>query len=140
MILEAGRKALVVDDQPVGQKGLAMLLNGLGMKVVLAKDGKEAIEQFDSEVDLIFMDFYMPNVNGDEATKAIREKAAAFYNPKPKTNLPLLSFATGFLITGVKLPVKKALSSQSSSFLHRLASMGIYFFRRLTACARKSFG
>lgn len=74
MILDVRRKALVVDDQRLGQKMLAMLLSDMGMEVTIANDGKEAVDQFDGTQDFIFMDFYMPQVNGDQATKAIRKK------------------------------------------------------------------
>ncbi len=41
--------------------------------MVIANDGKEAVEQTQARsFDLIFMDIQTPNVNGYEATKAIR--------------------------------------------------------------------
>ena len=75
-----GMKALVVDDQFISQKALAMILNSMSIQVVTANDGSEAVEQFDNAVNVIFMDFYMPRMNGDEASRKIREKEKNFNN------------------------------------------------------------
>lgn len=75
-------RILVVDDTPVALKGLKFILSGLGHKVVTAKCGEEAIELFDASIDVIFMDFYMPNINGDVATKTIRKKELAIRKNK----------------------------------------------------------
>ena len=52
-------------------------LEELGMVVTRVSDGKEAVERFcesDADTfDIIFMDIMMPEMNGYEATRAIRE-------------------------------------------------------------------
>jgi CheY-like chemotaxis protein len=71
-----GLLILVVDDNPVNQKVLAMQLKKLGYETQLANNGKEAVDFFLSSgpFALIFMDVEMPVMNGYEATREIREK------------------------------------------------------------------
>ena len=52
------------------------MLNSLGVEVVTASDGHDAILKFErsakNEFDMIFMDIQMPIMNGYEATQLIR--------------------------------------------------------------------
>ncbi|MBN2619319.1 MAG: response regulator [Spirochaetales bacterium] len=68
------KKILVVEDHLVNQKLFRTILMKLGYDVIVASDGKEAVEVVDTEkVDLIFMDCQMPIMNGYDATLKIRE-------------------------------------------------------------------
>ena len=69
-----GRKVLLVEDNEDNQLLAEHLLKTMGFIVDIANDGQEAIEHFkeDSSIDLILMDMLMPNVDGIEATAAIR--------------------------------------------------------------------
>jgi len=69
-----GIKALVVDDAQVVQAALQLILSELDCEVTVAGSGQQAIDLFDFSFDVIFMDFVMPGMNGDEAVKAIRQK------------------------------------------------------------------
>ena len=52
------------------------LLTKLGLHVMIVEDGNEAVEKVMSEdFDMIFMDMMMPNMNGYEATEALRKKS-----------------------------------------------------------------
>lgn len=67
---------LVAEDNPVNQQVIAAMLGQHGLIVDFAKDGKEAIEQYQSlhnNLDLVFMDCEMPEVDGFEATLCIRQ-------------------------------------------------------------------
>lgn len=71
----AGR-VLVVEDCPTNQLLISLLLERLGLEVTLAGDGKEAVDIALSQAfDLIFMDMQMPNMNGYDATKALRKNS-----------------------------------------------------------------
>ena len=59
---------MVVDDSTALRKTMALSLENQGYKVVQAKDGRDAVDQFHkvSELDLIVCDIEMPNMNGFE--------------------------------------------------------------------------
>ncbi len=66
---------LVVEDDPKSQKLVQTLLERKGLAVTLASDGEQAINLASSQsFDLILMDIQMPNINGYEATAAIRRQ------------------------------------------------------------------
>jgi signal transduction histidine kinase/CheY-like chemotaxis protein len=67
-------EALVVDDNSVNRKVLGMILHKYGLKCSYAKDGIEAVAQYkDKDYDIVFMDCMMPNMDGYDATKTIRQ-------------------------------------------------------------------
>ena len=66
---------LVVDDNPVNRKLAARLVEKRGFQVTTACNGKQAIQLTGETVfDLVFMDVQMPEMDGFEATQAIRER------------------------------------------------------------------
>ena len=68
-------KILVAEDHEINQIFVKKLLRTLGVKSFdLAKDGKDVVQMFkDGRYDLIVMDCHMPDMNGYEATRAIRD-------------------------------------------------------------------
>ena len=65
---------LVVEDNPINQKLIKLTLEQLGIKVVLANNGLEALNKYSinpENYDLIFMDIQMPIMDGVEATHEI---------------------------------------------------------------------
>jgi CheY-like chemotaxis protein/HPt (histidine-containing phosphotransfer) domain-containing protein/anti-sigma regulatory factor (Ser/Thr protein kinase) len=66
---------LVAEDARTNQVLIKSLLKRLGLKVTIVEDGIQAEQKaLSNQFDLIFMDIEMPNMNGYEATKAIRKK------------------------------------------------------------------
>lgn len=58
-------KVLIVDDEPLMLRFMADVLKRQGKEVILAKDGKEAIQMLNEEmVDLVITDMKMPQKNG----------------------------------------------------------------------------
>jgi CheY-like chemotaxis protein len=67
-------KALVVDEMKENREVLKKLLEDVGIKVIEAENGKVAIEKFDEErPDVIFMDIWMPVMNGVEAIRRLKQ-------------------------------------------------------------------
>jgi PAS domain S-box-containing protein len=66
---------LVVEDNTMNYTLLKAYLDRTGVKLSWAKDGRESLEMLaeHSGVDLVLMDLHMPNMDGFEATKAIRK-------------------------------------------------------------------
>lgn len=72
----AGR-VLVVEDHPVNQQVIAFQLEEMGLDYDLADDGQAALERLaDTRYDLVLMDWQMPGMDGDEATRRIRQNPA----------------------------------------------------------------
>ncbi|MFZ4125024.1 MAG: response regulator transcription factor [Rickettsiales bacterium] len=65
---------LVVDDEPNIQKMLAILLEAENFKIVASTCGKQAIRMCASvKPDLILLDLELPDMNGKDVVKALRE-------------------------------------------------------------------
>ncbi|MGA1791532.1 MAG: chemotaxis-specific protein-glutamate methyltransferase CheB [bacterium] len=70
------KKALIVDDSLTAREYLKYILHASGdfQVVGMAEDGEEAIEKVKlTHPDVVIMDFYMPKMNGNEATRKIME-------------------------------------------------------------------
>ncbi len=68
-------KILLVEDDAVNQKVILKMLCKKGYVVDTANNGKEALEIFEiGKYDIVLMDIQMPEMNGIEATKQIKEK------------------------------------------------------------------
>jgi|GEM_PF-3338047 len=75
----AGRRVLVAEDNPTNQRVAVVMIGKLGCEVEVAVDGREAIRMArDGRYDLVFMDCQMPELDGYDATREIREWGGDF--------------------------------------------------------------
>ncbi|MCR5594525.1 MAG: response regulator [Lachnospiraceae bacterium] len=74
-------KVLIVDDNAVNLAVAEGLIEPLGMSVMTADNGRDAIKLCEKETfDIIFMDHMMPEMDGIEATHLIRERYPRYKN------------------------------------------------------------
>ena len=78
---------LLAEDNPVNQKVAARLLEKQGHRVTVAANGNLAVEQFKGRpFDLVLMDVQMPEMDGLEATREIRQ-----FEATGKTRTPIIA-------------------------------------------------
>ncbi|MDX2027787.1 MAG: response regulator, partial [Alphaproteobacteria bacterium] len=87
-----GSRILVVEDMKVNQMLALKILEKLGCSTDAAYSGTEALKRLeDNDYDLIFMDCQMPEMDGFEATRRIRQ--AELQNGKHTTIVALTADA-----------------------------------------------
>lgn len=72
----SGLNILLVEDNEINLEVATMMLQRVGIEVFVAKNGKEALQNYkehQDRYDLILMDLQMPIMGGAEATKLIRK-------------------------------------------------------------------
>lgn len=77
-----GLKVLLAEDNEFNQKVAVHILSGMGMEVDLAVNGSQALEKaLQTPYDIIFMDCQMPEMDGLEASVAIRKAETQRHSP-----------------------------------------------------------
>jgi len=121
---------LIAEDNIVNQKVLQRTFSRLGLNNVdVAQDGLIACEaSLQKKYDVIFMDMEMPNMNGIDACRAIRERDG--------NDAPLVVFVTAHAMENFRQEAKKAGGTGfiSKPFnLHRIKA----FLKRLCWCVKE---
>lgn len=80
-------KVLVVEDNAINQLLISTILKLESFEVVVADNGKIAIDiLINSDFDIILMDLMMPEMNGYDATEHIRKKLT-----DKKSSIPIIA-------------------------------------------------
>ncbi len=75
-------RVLVVDDERINQQLSLAMLAKLGHRAEVARNGLEALEALRSrDYEIVLMDWHMPEMNGLEATRAIRTELNPVHQP-----------------------------------------------------------
>jgi len=85
LLIREGARVLVAEDNPTSRMVTEALLKKLSCEVDIAIDGREALQKVKTnDYDIVFMDCYMPLMDGFQATQRIRRS--------PKTEgLPVIA-------------------------------------------------
>jgi signal transduction histidine kinase len=84
-----GLRVLLAEDNAVNQRLASRLIEKRGHTVVLASNGREALEAIEKQrFDLVVMDVEMPEVDGFEATAAIRRR-----EKESGTHIPIIAMS-----------------------------------------------
>jgi len=77
LLIREGTRVLVAEDNPTSRMVTEALLKKLSCEVDIAIDGREALQKVkDNDYDIVFMDCYMPLMDGFQATQRMRKVPA----------------------------------------------------------------
>jgi CheY-like chemotaxis protein len=84
-------RILIIDDDAAVRSATKILLEAKGFEAVAVADGKSGIAAINNDsFDLVIVDLFMPDMDGLETTKAIRQS---------KPSMPIIAIS-GFLFGG----------------------------------------
>ncbi|MCF0238665.1 MAG: response regulator [Sphaerochaetaceae bacterium] len=108
-----GKKILLVEDNELNREIASALLEEIGLDLEYAEDGQIGVNMFSSSsigyYNLIFMDIRMPNMNGYEATTAIR----ALEREDAKT-IPIIAMSADAFSDDIKKSLESGMNNHIS--------------------------
>lgn len=94
-----GFQVLVVEDNPFNQKVVVAMLQKLGVRSVVAENGEQALALLDhQEFDLVFMDCFMPVLDGYATTRQIRNWELEGRRLHPSGRLPVIALTAAAMV------------------------------------------
>ncbi len=107
-------KVLIADDEPDVREIMAKWVKNEGYEVVTAGDGAEAWEKIQKDVpDIILLDLMMPQMNGFEVLKNLRE------NPPTEKWQPVIIISA----LGELEDIKKGLDLEADHYITKPCSL-----------------
>ena len=108
----AGLSVLVAEDNPVNSEIAKLILEQSGFVVDLAENGRIAVSKIvsapEDKYDLVLMDIQMPEMNGLEATKAIRALQGA------RSRVPIIAMSANAFTEDVKRSIDAGMNAHIS--------------------------
>jgi CheY-like chemotaxis protein len=108
-----GCRVLLAEDMPINAEIITMLLNSKNIEVDYAENGKRAVELFNEHeagyYDAVLMDMRMPEMDGLEATKAIRAS-----EKKDSGNIPVIALTANAFDEDVQKSLQAGLNAHLS--------------------------
>src|SRR5579859_1390015 len=87
------RRILFADDDEVNRLVIGGMLRRIGHEVVFALDGRQAVREVTrQDFDMVIMDMHMPEMDGVEATRAIRTLSSA------KARIPIVGLTADAIV------------------------------------------
>ncbi|WP_339179410.1 response regulator [Paenibacillus sp. FSL H8-0317] len=108
---------LIVDDHPINQKLMAIMLGKLGLLSDIAEDGQTALDMVNGSrypYDYVFMDLQMPVMDGLECTRRIRESLS-------QSNQPIIIAMTANVMEGIQ---QRCIAAGMDDYISKPVKMG----------------
>ena len=108
-------RILLAEDNEVDRLTICRILESMNFEVVRVSNGREAVEEFDgSSYDAVLMDILMPEMDGFEATRMIREKERLVGSERT----PIIAL-TSYSLKAIR---EKCVNVGMDSYLHKPVS------------------
>ncbi|KAA8756643.1 response regulator [Paenibacillus sp. UASWS1643] len=108
---------LIVDDHPINQKLMAIMLGKLGLLSDIAEDGQSALDMVNNSrypYEYVFMDLQMPVMDGLECTRRIRESLS-------QSDQPVIIAMTANVMEGIQ---QRCIAAGMDDYISKPVKMG----------------
>jgi CheY-like chemotaxis protein len=79
----SGLSVLVVEDQPLNQRVVELILGPLGVELTMTENGRQAVDAVEARrFDLMLIDLQIPVLDGLEVTRMIRAREVELGRPR----------------------------------------------------------